>query len=141
VAARSELEATVGRISVDVDELVPLLEAETPDDVTVELIERGDTKAIACLSERDGLVLHVFDGANIETERLGHLPGAVITERRHVVRDAMSHAPLLHVEAFVVEHPRLKERIRWDASGLGPERVAQVRKALISVTKPRGETG
>jgi hypothetical protein len=137
VPGHSQLTEALSAIDIEGDEIALLLSPETPDDATVLVVPwANDQRAIACISERDGLVLHVLlEGARVQTTRIGHLPDATITEQRGIYRDGITHQRVLNTEQLELEHPRLSNRLTVKTTTIPEDRVEQIRQALVALAR------
>jgi hypothetical protein len=128
------METALGRILPDAEIVAELVGSEIPDDATVDWANWGDRRVIACISEREGLTLYAFEEV-IETIRIGRLPGAIVKDTRRVMGNPLSER-MLHTETLSLEHPkRLGQALECDLAGWREERIAQIRDALVALTR------
>jgi hypothetical protein len=118
----------------DADMVAPLLEQEVAPGAILEWIEWKKGPALACMSERDGLVVYLL-GANIKRTFIGHLPGAVVSDTREGAKDSDQGRSLNTTELRIEHRERLDQPLVCDVSKHEEERVEKIRKALLSLAR------
>lgn len=138
MADQSELQVAFAEFRSDADALAAFLDPEIAPNATAETVAWKDGQAVACMSERDVLVIYaVSEGFEVERVFIGHLPGAVVSDKRYVAGDSLQ-GQVLNTKELRIEHPeseRLAKPLVFDVSQRREERVDKIRNALLSLAR------